>query len=91
YEEKIPVSAELRNIRLKKPPLHYALSGGEDYELLFTVKEKNVKKIYSAILKNRLSATIIGEITERKKGILLVDSKGGQRPLLPTGFEHFKS
>ncbi len=91
YEEKIPISAGLRKTRLKRLPLHYALSGGEDYELLFTVNEKNVKKIYSAISKNRLSAAIIGEITERKKGILLVDSKGGQRPLLPTGFEHFKS
>ena len=90
YEEKIPVSAELKNIRLKKPPLHYALSGGEDYELLFTVNEKNVIKIYNAISKNRLSAAMIGEITERKKGILLVDSKGRQRPLLPTGFNHFK-
>ena len=90
YKEKIPVSAELKNIRLKKPPLHYALSGGEDYELLFTVNEKNVIKIYNAISKNRLSAAMIGEITERKKGILLVDSKGRQRPLLPAGFNHFK-
>ena len=49
-----------------------------DYELLFTVKEENVKKMYSAILKNRLSPTIIGEITERKEGILLVDSKGAE-------------
>ncbi|MBI5181568.1 MAG: thiamine-phosphate kinase [Nitrospirae bacterium] len=90
YEEKIPVSAGLRNICLKKHPLHYALSGGEDYELLFTVNEKNVIKIYSAISKNKISATMVGEITELKKGMLILDSKGQKRPLLPTGFNHFR-
>ncbi|MEK6679558.1 MAG: thiamine-phosphate kinase, partial [Nitrospirota bacterium] len=83
-----PLSKELKKAELKKGPLEYALSGGEDYELLFTVKKKNVKNIYDAISRNRLSATMIGEITER--GLLLVDREGMQRPLLPTGFNHFK-
>ena len=88
YEDRIPLSKELKKAEFKKGPLHYALSGGEDYELLFTVKKKNVKNIYDAISRNRLSATMIGEITER--GLLLVDREGVQRPLLPTGFNHFK-
>ena len=88
YEDRIPLSKELKKAKLKNKPLDYALSGGEDYELLFTVKKKNVKNIYDAISRNRLSATMIGEIT--KKGILLVDREGMQRPLLPTGFNHFK-
>ncbi len=90
YEDKIPLSKELKKADLKKSPLHYALSGGEDYELLFTVNEKNVIKIYSAITKNKISATMIGEITERKRGMLLIDRKGRQMSLLPTGFNHFK-
>lgn len=90
YEDKIPLSKELKKAELKKAPLGYALSGGEDYELLFTVKKKNVKNIYNAISRSRLSATMIGEITERKRGILLVDRKGSQMPLLPTGFNHFR-
>lgn len=88
YEDRIPLSKELKKAKLKNKPLEYALSGGEDYELLFTVKRKNVKNIYDAISRNRLSATMIGEITER--GLLLVDREGVQRPLLPAGFNHFK-
>lgn len=90
YEDKIPLSKELKKAELKKAPLDYALSGGEDYELLFTVKRKNVKNIYDAISRSRLSATMIGEITERKRGILLVDKRGMEMPLLPTGFNHFR-
>ena len=39
FADKIPFSKSLLNVgvTLKKTPLHYALSGGEDYELLFTV------------------------------------------------------
>ncbi len=91
YEDKIPISKGLKKAKLKKRPLDYALSGGEDYELLFTVRERNIKKICDAISKGRLSAAMIGEITEKKKGIFLIDSRGRQRPLLATGFEHFKS
>lgn len=91
FEDKIPLSKELKKAELEKGPLEYALSGGEDYELLFTVKARNVEKVYNAISKGRLSAAMIGEITEKKKGVLLVGSKGRQRPLLAAGFEHFKS
>ncbi len=90
YEDKIPLSKELKKAELKKSPLDYALSGGEDYELLFTVKARDIKKVYNAISKGRLSATMIGEITEMKKGSLIVDSKGQKMPLLPTGFNHFR-
>ncbi|MBI5044097.1 MAG: thiamine-phosphate kinase [Nitrospirae bacterium] len=90
YEDKIPLSKELKKAKLKKSPLNYALSGGEDYELLFTVKASYIKKVYNAISKGRLSATMIGEITEMKKGMLIVDGKGQKMPLLPTGFNHFR-
>ena len=43
YEDRIPLSKELKKAEFKKGPLHYALSGGEDYELLFTVKKKMLK------------------------------------------------
>ena len=40
YEEKIPIAEETRNAAYKfeLDPTACALSGGEDYELLFTVK-----------------------------------------------------
>jgi thiamine-monophosphate kinase len=90
YEDKIPLSKELKGAKLRKSPLDYALSGGEDYELLFTVKARDVEKIYNEISKGRLSASMIGDITEMKKGIVIVDSKGQRMPLQPTGFNHFR-
>ncbi|MEK6678563.1 MAG: thiamine-phosphate kinase, partial [Nitrospirota bacterium] len=90
YEDKIPLSKELKKAELKKGPLEYALSGGEDYELLFTVKARDVGKIHNAISRGRLYAAMIGEIVDLKKGMLLVDSKGRKRPFQPTGFNHFR-
>ena len=50
FSDKIPLSpALLRSAdRLRKPPLHYALSGGEDYELLFTVPLARMRTLETA-------------------------------------------
>ncbi len=64
--------------------LHYALHGGEDYELLFTVPAKRSvpEKIGGA------RVTRIGEIIAGRK-MWLVDSHGQRKPLQPAGWEHF--
>jgi thiamine-monophosphate kinase len=83
--EKIPVSPSLRKAAacLKEPPLHYALSGGEDYELLFTVPPAKLKRFYSL----GIAATEIGVITRNPE--LLITREGTQKPLRPTGYNHF--
>ena len=82
----IPLSAALRTLsgKLARPALQYALSGGEDYELLFTVPPARAKKLRSL----KLPLTEIGSITSGKT-ISLVDTRGRKQPLLPTGYEHF--
>src|SRR5215204_1065244 len=47
YEEKIPIAEETRQAAFKfnLDPTACALSGGEDYELLFTVKQDDYNKI----------------------------------------------
>ncbi len=84
--EKIPLSPKLRKIAgyLEKPPLHYALSGGEDYELLITVPPRSIRKLHSL----GLPVTEIGEIT-RARTMLIVDGEGATAPLFPTGYNHF--
>jgi thiamine-monophosphate kinase len=78
YEEKIPISVELKKAasRLGLSPLTMALSGGEDYELLFTApRERKVRAI------------CIGDITESKR--IIVDRAGKERPFSAAGYQHF--
>jgi thiamine-monophosphate kinase len=87
-EEKIPVAAEILEAALSRDPLWYALSGGEDFALLFTVPRKEaegVKAVFSALGRK---AYPIGEITA-SPGILLKQPDGKTSPLSPQGFDHF--
>jgi thiamine-monophosphate kinase len=69
--------------------LELALSGGEDYELLFTATPKVINRVKRAA---SCPITIIGETTaENTRGVTLVDRKGN--PLRPGkwGWEHFSA
>ena len=64
--------------------LHFALHGGEDYELLFTARATH--SIPTKIAGVRV--TRIGEII-RGDRMWLVDSHGQRKPIAPRGWEHF--
>ena len=66
-----------------------ALSGGEDYELLFTADETTVARVKQAL---DCPVTVIGEITTEKlpARVTVVDSKGIIIPYKKSGWEHFK-
>jgi len=78
YIENIPVSPELRKAAscLGISPIKLALSGGEDYELLFT-----------ALPNKKTKAFCIGEITKSER--VIVDNSGRERPFAPEGYQHF--
>lgn len=82
----IPLSRSLRGMSevLGKTPLSFALSGGEDYELLFTVPLAKVRKLYSM----PIPVTEIGEVTVSRT-MQIVDSQGAERRLKPSGYTHF--
>jgi thiamine-monophosphate kinase len=86
FAERIPLSPSLRKAaaHLGKSPLQYALSGGEDYELLFTVPPAKIKKLLSL----DLPVAEIGEIT-RTRTMLMKDGMGKETVLRPTGYNHF--
>ena len=79
YKDKIPLSRRLVSAakNTQTSPLKYALTGGEDYVLLFTAP-RNYKT----------DAFKIGEII--RKGHFIVDSKGRKTTFKPEGYEHFK-
>lgn len=70
YEEKIPIDYATTMVCSefgKMLPISNALNGGEDYELLFTIKQADYEKI-----KDSIEVHVIGHITEANMGMMLV-------------------
>lgn len=91
-ESKLPTSSAFDKIcRLNKiSPLSLIISGGEDYELLFTLKPRNLKNLERKFQKRGLRLTPIGEITATPEKIVLCKSNGrSKQTLKPSGFNHF--
>lgn len=88
YEEKIPIDPmtyeTAREFNLD--PTVCALSGGEDYELLFTVKQADYDK-----MKNIADISFIGYITEPSAGKNLVTKSGTVHELTAQGWNAFKA
>ncbi len=81
---RVPISAALK--RFAKDPQALALNGGEDFELLFTVRPANIAAVEGLASKFRL--TRIGRVTSGKKIFLITPDKK-KKPLRAGGFEHF--
>jgi len=87
YEEKIPIDPMTYETarQFNLDPTVCALSGGEDYELLFTIKQADYEK-----LKNLLDISFIGYITEPSAGRNLVTKTGTVHELKAQGWNAFK-
>ena len=81
----VPVSPNLR--RLSMNPLAAALDGGEDFELLFTVRPGKLASVEA--LPSKFEVKRIGRITAEKKVVLVTPDKR-KEPLRAGGFEHFR-
>jgi thiamine-monophosphate kinase len=77
--------AQMLALKFKLDPVTCALSGGEDYELLFTIDPKDVDK-----LKYLPDIYIAGEITPAADGIKLHTKGGNIHPITAQGWQHFK-
>lgn len=86
YEEKIPIDPQTyqTSMDFNTNPTVSALNGGEDYELLFTINQKDYEKI-----KNDPNLTVIGHITKKSQGINLIGNGKTSTPLQAQGWNHF--
>lgn len=84
YEAKIPIAEETYNMALKfnLDPTTCALSGGEDYELLFTIAPGDFDKV-----KNNPDISVIGHITASEKGAHLITKGNNVHPLTAQGWD----
>ena len=87
YEEKLPIDPEVIKIseEFKINPLTSALNGGEDYELLFTIEQKDYTKI-----KTNKQLTVIGHVTDDPINCNLINLKGEQIKLVAQGWKNFE-
>ena len=69
-------------------PLMLALHGGEDFELLFTVRPDDVGRLPKRV--DGVAVSRIGEVTDQAQTIRIAE-KNRVWDLAPQGFEHFKS
>jgi thiamine-monophosphate kinase len=79
YEELIPRASQASS-------LNNALTGGEDFELLFTLPQPDARRLFS-----RYPATFkpIEKIVSAKYSLRLLDKKGKEKPVRQKGFRHF--
>ncbi len=88
--EQLPISAACRAYgrATGRSPMEFALTGGEDYELLFTVAPGSRGKMEHQARTHGYHITCIGTIRPKRSGIHI--SSGGHRQPLPvTSYEHF--
>lgn len=86
YEDNIPIHKNVKKVaeEFQNLPIAYALSGGEDYELLFTVSPTGYE-----MLKHSGKVSCIGGIKSAAEGIGFKDKTGKVHPLGSKGWDAF--
>jgi thiamine-monophosphate kinase len=86
FEEKIPMDGltSSRAHEFKMDPTICALSGGEDYELLFTIPQSDYDKV-----KGHPDFTVIGHITDKASGVNMITRSGSSVELTAQGWDAF--
>jgi len=85
YEDKFPIHEDAKQFayKLQLDPTACALSGGEDYELLFTISQTDYE-----IVKDNKEISAIGYITEEKEGSIIITRAGNKHQLIAQGWNH---
>ncbi len=91
YTANIPLSSSLKSYaqQNQQPALEWALHGGEDYELLFTIPQQNERRLLNQIKRLKVPITCIGSIKPRRHGIKIELHEGKRHPLEIRSFSHF--
>lgn len=88
YEDKIPIDPQtlLTSEEFNFNPMTAAMNGGEDYELLFSIKQSDYEKI-----KDIPQISVIGHITENPKELYLITNDSKAIDIKAQGWKHFSN
>lgn len=87
YEDKIPIDQKTYDTArsFNMDPTTYAMNGGEDYELLFTIPSEHFDKF-----KNLPDVSVIGHMTHKSNGINLITKNNTVVEIKAQGWDHMK-
>ena len=87
-KKKIPINDEAKQYayKLELDPTACALSGGEDYELLFTLPQAEYDKL---VLNEQIS--VIGYMTDVEEGVHITTKGGSRHKLVAQGWNAFEA
>jgi thiamine-monophosphate kinase len=90
YAASVPLSPEIRRATqiTDKQALNYALYGGEDYQLIFTISPERFRELAERNM--GVALTAIGKVVSTQTEVILVQEDGQRRKLEPRGYNHFR-
>ncbi|MDI6717169.1 MAG: thiamine-phosphate kinase [Actinomycetota bacterium] len=91
FMNKIPIAKGVESVASLngEKAIDIALSGGEDYELVFTAPKELELEIVESLAKIGTKVTVVGEIVNSSEGISIIDWSGSKKPLDISGYTHF--
>lgn len=88
HVDKLPLSRALTSAVSSEQAVEYALSAGDDYELIFTVGEEQRGSLETSLASTNVKATCIGQLTGQPRVLSLLKDNEKYTPVTPTGYEH---
>ncbi len=92
-QDQLPLSEALNKEarQMELDPYDLVMSDSDDYELILTCSAESVPKIRSLVASiNNVPVSEIGRIKEAKEKIQLILPDGSKRPVIPSGWDHFR-
>jgi len=86
--DQLPLSEALQRAVDSERGLNWALTGGDDYELCFTVPANKLAQCQRLIDEGVLTATAVGQIIDGQ-GVRCVDKQGAPFEITGSGYKHF--
>ncbi|WP_412725974.1 thiamine-phosphate kinase [Alteromonas sp. D210916BOD_24] len=88
HVEKLPLSRALTSAVEPEQAIEYALSAGDDYELIFTVGEEQRGNLETSLASTNVKATCIGQLTGQSGALSLFKDSEKFTPKNTSGYEH---
>lgn len=86
---QLPIHPDLKQVT-QEVYLQWALTGGDDYQLCFTLPEKKRNDLEKWLSKGHFHLTEIGKIIAMEHNQSKVNVDGGKLPIASGGYDHFQ-